>query len=631
MSFHKLISLADIETMNHRALPTDKIEDDGTVKGTTRVDHSFHNGSTDCIQRWQSADQYAYEVLHEDGIYFSTTGVQTKNACARFVYDRRQRTDIEFRNGHQKIPKGNPWARNEVEDVIEFAGQFRHTKGKMSGKKIELLMWMVFVLANVFGWYYTDEDNQGRSGERRFTKAFTLVARGNAKSFLCSIVALYTMTFSPNGNPSCYSVARNAAQAGIVFKDAKTMIKSAASLLRQKFNVMAHKLQSWGLNGLFEPMAADSQSIDGLRVALGICDELHAHHNAELMNTLISGISATTDPLIFSISTAGIQLDGVCIHERNHVRDINSNLEKVDGYFGIEFAIDDKDNWEDEKNWTKANPSLGYAVSMNKIRGEYVRAKQSAVNRKDFLTKFLNVFVNTNDSPYLDLLQMQMTCARKGLDIKDFVGRKCYIGLDLAQKIDLAALSIIFPEDDGGVSIFQRHYLPESALDAATPARYEAYVQWEEDGHLTVTAGAATDYDFIKAEILHCAKQYDLQMVGYDPYSASQFAISLEKSNIEMVEVKQGISHLSEPSKMLQSLVAQGKLNYDEDDKAFEWCCANAVCFKDINENMKVLKDKSKPHDKIDSIIATIIGMQLCELKTPTAKNPYRKRGLVTT
>jgi phage terminase large subunit-like protein len=224
-----------------------------------------------------------------------------------------------------------------------------------------------------------------------------------------------------------------------------------------------------------------------------------------------------------------------------------------------------------------------------------------------------------------------MTCARKGLDIRDYKGRKCYIGLDLAQKIDLAALTILFPEEDGSVTAFHRHYLPEHALLASTPARHEAYVQWEEDGLLTVTVGAATDYNFIKDEILYCAKQYDLQMVGYDPYSASQFAISLEKSDIEMVEVKQGISHLSEPAKMVQALVAQGKLNYDEEDKAFEWCCANAVCFKDINENMKVLKDKSKPHDKIDSIISTIIGMQLCELKTPIAKMPYRKRGLITT
>lgn len=616
MSFHKLISADDIESMNHR-------------KGKHQVDHSDNNGTTDCWQGWQSADQYAYEVLHEDGMFHNTTGVQAKNTCARFVYDRTQRTDIEFRNGQQQVKKSEPFAPNEVEDVIRFAAEFRHTKGKMDKKPIELLMWMIFVLANVFGWYYTDEDSNGRSGERRFTKAFTLVARGNAKSFLCSIISLYIMQFSPNGNPSCYSVARNAKQAKIVFNDAKKMIKSAPSRLRQKFHIMAEKLQSWGLDGLFEPMASDSQSIDGLRVALGICDELHAHHDAELMNTLISGISATTDPLIFSISTAGIQLDGVCINERNHVRDINSNLEKVDEYFGIEFAIDERDDWQDELNWPKANPSLGFAVSMHKIRGEYIRAKKSAANRKNFLTKFLNVFVNTNDSPYLDLLHMQMHCARKGLNIRDYKGRECYVGLDLAQKIDLAALSLVFPESDGSVTVFQRHYLPQSALDSSTPAREEAYIQWEEDGNLIITNGAATDYEYIKDDILHYAKQFDLQMVGYDPYSASQFAIALEGKGILMVEVKQGIVTLSEPSKIVQSLIAQGKLNYDEDDKCFEWCCANAVCFSDINENMKVIKDKTKPHDKIDSIIALIIAMQLAELKIPEPKNPYGKRGLV--
>jgi len=608
MSYHKLISVDNIESCKEMKF----ISDIGDIN------FDIHNGSTDTAQIWQSCGRYAYEVLHQDGIYFNKTGVQTKNACARFVYDcsRIEKGELEFRF-------------EEVTDVIDFAGRFRHTKGKMQGKKIELLMWMVFVLGNMFGWYYGK--NHERAGERRFTKAFTLVARGNAKSFLCSIIALYTMAFSPNGNPSCYVVARNYEQAGIVFKDAKKMIKSADWNLRKHYDVMASNLKSWLRDGIMEPKPNDPMAIDGLRVALGICDELHAHHNADLMNTLSTGTSATQDPFLFLISTAGTQLDGVCIAQRNHVRDINSNLEKLDSYFGMEFAIDDNDDWKDEKNWYKANPSIGFATNIHTLRSDFAGALQNAANRKDFLTKYCDVFVNTNDSPYLDLLHMQMTCSRRGLDIKNYIGRKCYIGLDLAQKIDLAALSILFPEDDGSVTIFQRHYLPEHALDAATPARYEAYVQWEEDGILTITQGAATDYDFIKREILHCAKHYDLQMVGYDPYSASQFAISLEKSNIEMVEVKQGISHLSEPAKMVQSLIAQGKLNYDEKDKAFEWCCANAVCFKDINENMKVLKDKSKPHDKIDSIIATIIGMQLCELKTPSPKNPYRKRGLVTT
>ena len=589
MSFHKLIkdNAIDLEQFNHEV-------------------EEYHQG-------WQAADQYAYNVLTEHPDFVS--GQRVKDACARYVVDRTLRDDIEFRT-------------QEADNVVQFANKFRHVKGKLLGKPIRLMLWMQFVLCNIFGWYYTKGE---KKGERRFTKAFTLVARGNAKSFLCSIVALYTMLFSPNGNPSCYSVARNAKQAGIVFRDAKAMLKRASANIRKEFRVMAAQITSFERDGIFEPLAADSQSVDGLRVALGICDELHAHHDANLMNTLITGTSATIDSLIFSISTAGIQLDGICIAERNLVRLINENIETSDGYIGIEFSIDDDVDWKDEKNWAKANPSLGHAVQLASLREEFARALQTATNRKDFLTKYLNVFVNTNNSPYLDVLQVQSNCARSGLKIKDYIGKTCYIGLDLAQKLDLAALSIMFPEKDGKLTIFQRHYLPESALEKATPAKYDLYTQWEEDGILIITPTVSTDFEHIKSEIRWCAKNFDLEMVGYDPYAASQMALALEDENITMVEVRQSISSLSEPAKLLQSLIAEGKLNYQEEDKCFEWCCANAAAITDTNENLKVVRPKDKPHDKIDSVIALITGLQLCELRKPKPKNPYMSRGLLST
>ena len=136
-------------------------------------------------------------------------------------------------------------------------------------------------------------------------------------------------------------------------------------------------------------MSQDSQSLDGHRVALGIADELHAHHSPELLNTLISGISGTTDPLIFSISTAGTNLDGVCIDERNLIREVNENMVNMDSYFGVEYALDEEDDWEDESNWHKANPSLGHSTSIDDLRDELVRAKQSAQNRKNFLQNFV--------------------------------------------------------------------------------------------------------------------------------------------------------------------------------------------------------------------------------------------------
>jgi phage terminase large subunit-like protein len=578
----------------------------------------FNHHVEEYHQGWKACDQYAYNVIM--GIV--PTGKQVKNAVARYIYDRTYRTDIEF------MPR-------KADQVIRFAGLMKHVKGAMTGKKVELLNWMIFVLANIYGWYYISGI---RKGERRFNRAFTLVARGNAKSFLCSIVAAYTMRTSPNGSPGCYGVARQKEQAKIVFDDASKMIRSSDPMLKRWFDIKASVISDLGNDGSFKPMSQDSQSLDGYRVALGIADELHAHNSPELLNTLISGTTAVVDPLIFAISTAGINMDGVCVDERNLVREINDDIVKMDSYFGIEYALDDNDDWELEGNWHKANPSMGHSVTMHGMRDELSRARQSANNRKNFLTKYCNIFVNTNESPYVDILEIQKNCADDNLHLNNFVvttnsnkkeQRELFLGLDLAQKFDIAALSFIFPENNGGISVIQRHYFPEGQLHKLTAAKRIMYEQWEEDGHLIFTPGNSTDFEYIKRDIRMAAKKFDLKMVGYDPYAGSQMALELEDEKIDMVEVRQGYSSMSEPAKLLQSFISDGIFNYQASDKCLEWQFANAAITVDLNENIKVHKAKDKPHSKVDSVIALITGLAIAKLKEPKKTSPYKKRGLI--
>ena len=576
----------------------------------------YDHGVEEYHQGWEACDQYAYNVI----MGITPTGNQAKLACARYIHDRETRKDLVFDT-------------RKANHIIRFAGLLKHVKGPLTGKPVKLLNWMIFVLSNIYGWYYISGTKKGR---RRFTRAFTLVARSNAKSFICSIVALYTQRTSPNGSPGCYSVARQKEQARVVFDDASKMLRSSDIMLKRWFEVNTTRMTCIGNDGTFKPMSQDSQSLDGHRVALGIADELHAHHSPELLNTLISGISGTTDPLIFSISTAGTNLDGVCIDERNLIREVNENMVNMDSYFGVEYALDEEDDWEDESNWHKANPSLGHSTSIDDLRDELVRAKQSAQNRKNFLTKFCNIFVNTNEMPFLDLLEVQKKCARDNIELKPLMNnglkkfrRELYLGLDLAQRFDIAALSFIFPEPDGGITAIQRHYFPEGALDKLPQAKRMLYEQWEEDGHLILTHGNSTDFEYIKKDILMAAKNFDLKMVGFDPYAGGQLSLELENENIDMVEVRQGISSMSEPAKLLQSLISDGKFNYQVTDKCLEWQIGNAAIKTDANENIKVQKAPSKPHNKVDSVIAIITGLAIAKLKEQKPESPYKNRGMI--
>jgi phage terminase large subunit-like protein len=575
----------------------------------------YDHGVGEYHQGWEACDQYAYNVV----MGITPTGHQAKMACARYIYDRETRKDLIFDT-------------KRANHIIRFAGLLKHVKGPLIGKPVKLLNWMIFVLCNIFGWYYI---NGSKKGQRRFTRAFTLVARSNAKSFLCSIVALYIQRTSPNGSPECISVARQKEQARIVFDDACKMLRSSDIMLKRWFESNTTRMTCIGNDGTFKPMSQDSQSLDGHRVALGIADELHAHHTPDLLNGLISGISGTTDPLIFAISTAGTNLDGICVTERNLVRDINEDMVNMDSYFGIEYALDDKDDWEDENNWHKANPSLGHSTSIDELRNELIRAQGSPQNRKNFLTKYCNIFVNTTETPFLDLLEVQTKCARDNLHLKPLMNsglrkdrKLLYLGLDLAQVHDIAALSFLFPEDDGSVSVIQRHYFPEGALHKLSAAHKIMYEQFEEDGNLILTQGTAIDFEYIKKDILMAQQYFDLKMVGYDPWKAAQLAIDLESSGIDMVEVRQGMKTMSEPSKLFQKLISDGKFNYQKTDKCLEWQIGNAAVKADLNENIKVQKSPSKPHNKVDSVIAIITGLAIAKIKVPKPESPYKKRNM---
>ena len=177
----------------------------------------YDHGVEEYHQGWEACDQYAYNVI----MGITPTGNQAKLACARYIHDRETRKDLVFDT-------------RKANHIIRFAGLLKHVKGPLTGKPVKLLNWMIFVLSNIYGWYYISGTKKGR---RRFTRAFTLVARSNAKSFICSIVALYTQRTSPNGSPGCYSVARQKEQARVVFDDAYKMLRSSDIMLKRWFEV----------------------------------------------------------------------------------------------------------------------------------------------------------------------------------------------------------------------------------------------------------------------------------------------------------------------------------------------------------------------------------------------------------
>jgi phage terminase large subunit-like protein len=77
---------------------------------------------------------------------------------------------------------------------------------------------------------------------------------------------------------------------------------------------------------------------------------------------------------------------------------------------------------------------------------------------------------------------------------KTFIGKPCRIGVDLATKVDLAAVALLFEDGDRLVA-FPRFYVPEAAIEETRNASYRG---WQIEGHIIETPGDVTDFNRLK-------------------------------------------------------------------------------------------------------------------------------------
>ncbi|WP_284672831.1 terminase TerL endonuclease subunit [Moraxella haemolytica] len=106
------------------------------------------------------------------------------------------------------------------------------------------------------------------------------------------------------------------------------------------------------------------------------------------------------------------------------------------------YGKDKDDEWTGDIALMKANPNYDISVS-----GEFLKARQrdaiaSSAKQTIFRTKHLNEWVGAKNA-WMNMAKWQNAPVRKSLH--ELENRPCYIGLDLATKIDLNALILLFP------------------------------------------------------------------------------------------------------------------------------------------------------------------------------------------
>lgn len=516
--------------------------------------------------------KYADDVLSGKII----AGETIKLACKRFK-DDLQREDLIFRE-------------DKVERAISFIGTLRHFTGKHSGSRFKLEGWQQFIVANIVGWYWK------ATGTRRFTQSYIEVSRKQGKTALAAALCLYYLVADGEDGAEVLLAANSKEQAKIAFGMCSNFVKGLDPKSKY-FRAFRADIFFDYTNSKLKVLAADDSKLDGFNASFGLLDEYHAAKNSKVRDVIKSSQGMRENPHLCTITTAGFDKTLPCYKLRSVAIEILNGLKYDDETFIAIYSLDVADDWRDEHNWIKCSPNLDVTVTKHYIQGQVQQAINNPADEVGVKTKTLNLWC---DSSITWLPEDYIIKCSKKVDLRQFEGLNCYIGVDLAATSDLTAVSYLVVDDDK--YYFKTHYyLPESALIEKTDK--ELYKLWKQQGLLTVTSGNVTDYDYITNDILKASDVVSIQAVGYDKFNATQWAIDATEKGLPLEEYPQTLGNFNMPTREMERLILSGRAVIDNND-INRYCFRNVVLKSDHNGNVK--PNKAIDKKKIDGVIAMI-------------------------
>lgn len=514
-----------------------------------------------------------------------------------------------------------PFDKKKAQKAIKFISQLRHTKGKWAGVKWSWIPWQIELIQEAFGRVKKD-------GTRQYRFIYVEVPKKSGKSELAAAVANKLLFADSEVGGEVYSAAGDRSQASIVFNLAVQMrTESKALKQRSKAVRSVKRLLVPKTNSFYCALSAETYTKHGINPSGIIIDELHAHPTRDLYDTLTDETDAArSQQMVFIITTAGIyDPNSIGWEIHNYATNVRDGIIEDPSFLPVIHAADEEEDWKDPKVWAKVNPSLGYIFDAEYVKKKFAKIELRPSLENNFRRFRLNQWVKQS----VRWINMDSwdACNLHELTEERLRGRSCYSGLDLSSNTDVTALVHVFPPDDpeGIYDVLPEFFIPEDNMQMRSRRDGVPYDMWVRAGLITATPGNVVDYKFIIEAVKKAGLKYDLQELPYDRWGATKVAQDLDDEGVPIVPFGQGFASMSGPTKELETLVLQKRLNHGG-NPVLRWMANNMVVKTDPAGNTK--PDKSKSTEKIDGIVATIMALGRAVKGDGTFKSIYEDRGI---
>ncbi|MFZ2257735.1 MAG: terminase large subunit [Clostridiaceae bacterium] len=196
------------------------------------------------------------------------------------------------------------------------------------------------------------------------------IGKKNGKPELGAAIALYMLLADGEPNAKVYTAACYRQQARIIFNTSMNFVEGNPTLSKVTNLVRSTKRITYPKTGSFyQVLSSDVKSKSGINASCVILDEIWTYRNPDLAKILTTASGdVRTQPLFLYLTTAENQLSDYGWEMHQQAKDILERKRVDSTFLSIIYGLDDDADIEDEKNWYKANPSLGHTITIERVR-----------------------------------------------------------------------------------------------------------------------------------------------------------------------------------------------------------------------------------------------------------------------
>ena len=536
--------------------------------------------------------------------------------------------------------------------ILTIETFFVHQQGEdiagrpLRNRPFTLQPWQIFVIYNIGGFYLPG------TMIRRYQQALLMLARKNGKTpFATALIWSLGLWYAASGSK----------------------IKTVAGSLKQNmegFGFLSYNLHRLGLTAREDPvhglrvldsslghsftgpigdgtisydaLAYKPDIFDAFNANLVHLDELELYRDSVPYARLKDATIAYANKLILATTTAGDDGTGFCAqHVAYCSRIVRGELAGPDAdriFVFIARAPQDDRGEVDYLNPTvhrMANPSWEVTVRPDDMMAAALQAQNDPQNRKEFLSRRLNVFVSSLRAWFnIDEFRasdraFHWTAAELRRKISAWYG-----GADLSKLHDLTAAAIVgeIPAKAAGTTedvlvILPHCWFPETAAAEKADADQIPLFGWRDDGWLDMPNTPSMDpTEPVRQFKTWRTEGFKIKKIGHDRKFARKYCQAMEAAGFKIVDQPQLHVIKSEGFRYIEHKAKIGCLYYLHAEP-FEYCVQH-VHAKEMDDDT-IKYQKISEHQRIDVFDAAVFAT--IRLLIDTDKSPKIRRWLETT